>query len=142
MSFDALGDINWLAVLVGTVAYFLIGGVWFAPQVLGKPWMKAAGMEFSEGSEGPGPEFYLLPFLFTFVATIATAMLAEATGSNTFSEGLVLGLVIGIGFAAMIVGVTAAFDSKKPDAKVWGVLTAGYHVLGFIVSAVIVSVWN
>ena len=141
MSFDALSDVNWLAILVGTLAYFMLGAVWYAPPVLGKPWMKAAGMETPECSDGPGPEVYLAPFLFSFVATIVTAVLAVATGSDTFSEGLVLGLVTGVGYAGTVIGVTAVFESNKPDAKVWGAITAGYHVLGFVVSAVIVSLW-
>ena len=142
MSFDALSDVNWLAILVGTLAYFMLGAVWYAPPVLGKPWMKAAGMEPPEGSDGPGPEIYLAPFISCLVATIAMAMVAVATGSDTFSEGLVLGRVTGIGFAGTVLGVTAVFESNKPDAKVWGAITAGYHALGFVLSAVIVSLWN
>jgi hypothetical protein len=142
MSFDALGDLNWLAVIVGTLAYFVLGALWYSPAVLGKPWMAAAGMDPAEMGEGPGPAIYAAPLIFSFVATIATAMLAEATGSDTLSEGLALGLVVGIGYAATIVGVTAVFESKKPNSAVWGAITAGYHVLGLTLSAIVVAVWD
>ena len=36
MSFDALGDLNWLAVIVAAIAYFALGAIWFAPPVFGK----------------------------------------------------------------------------------------------------------
>jgi hypothetical protein len=40
MSFDVLGDLNWLAVIVATVAYFALGAIWYAPAVFGNLWMR------------------------------------------------------------------------------------------------------
>lgn len=31
MSFDVLGDLNWIAVIIAAVAYFAIGAIWYAP---------------------------------------------------------------------------------------------------------------
>ena len=90
MSFDTLGDLNWLAVIV---------------------------------------------------ATIAMGMLAEATGSETVGDGIVLGLVTGVGFAATIALITATFETTKPNALVWGAINGGYHLVGLLVAAVIVSAW-
>jgi hypothetical protein len=143
MSFDPLGDLNWLAVVVGTLAYFVVGAIWYSPFFLGKPWMKAAGMEPpADGDATPGAAIFLGPLVFSFIATIATAMLAQATGSNTFGEGLALGIVVGIGYAGSILGVTAVFESNKPNAKVWGAISFGYHFVGLLASAIIVSVWD
>jgi hypothetical protein len=142
MSFDALGELNWLAVVAATVAYFMLGALWYSPAFLGKPWMKASGMEMEDAGQGPGPIVFLAPFIFSFVASIANGMLALATGSDSLSEGLVLGLVVGVGYATTIVGVTAVFESKKPDPTVWGAITAGYHLFGLMLSAAIVSAWG
>ena len=39
-----LGAINWLAVIVGTLIYFALGAVWFAPATpLGRAWVSASG---------------------------------------------------------------------------------------------------
>jgi zinc transporter ZupT len=54
----------------------------------------------------------------------------------------VLGLVIAIGFAAPIVFVTAQFESEKPKPMVWGAITAGYHVVGTLVAAIVVATWQ
>lgn len=43
MSFDLLGDLNWLAVLVAALAYFAVGALWYAPPVFGKTWAAAGG---------------------------------------------------------------------------------------------------
>lgn len=142
MSFDFLGDLNWPAVAAAALAYFVLGGIWYAPPVLGNTWMKAAGLKMDADSGGPGPGIYVGPFVGAFVASIATGMLAHATGSDTVGEGVVLGLVIGIGYAASLVGVTAVFESNKPQPGTWAVITGGYHVVGYLLAAVIVSAWT
>ena len=142
MNFDSLSDLNWLAVVAATFAYFALGGIWYAPPVLGNVWMKAAGLEAPADGGGPGPGIYVGPLVGALVASIATAMLAAATRSDTVGEGITLGLVVGIGFAASIVGVTGVFESNKPQPSTWAIITAGYHVLGLLVAAVIVSAWT
>lgn len=89
-----LGELNWLAVIVATVVYFALGALWYAPPVFGNAWMRAAGTVMQEG-ERPGPAIYFTPLIGYFIAVIATAMLAAATGSTTLSQGIVLGLVVG-----------------------------------------------
>lgn len=36
MSFDVLGDVNWLAVIVAAAAYFALGGLWYGQPVFGR----------------------------------------------------------------------------------------------------------
>ena len=51
MSFETFGDLNWLAVVVAAVAYFLLGGIWYAPPVMGNAWKKASGVDVTEGED-------------------------------------------------------------------------------------------
>ncbi len=142
MTFDLLGDLNWLAVLVAALAYFMLGAIWYAPPVMGKAWMKASGIEMSDTEGGPGPAEMLLPLLGYLVSAVAIAMIALATGSDTFSEGLVLGIVVGVGFSLTLAYVTAIFETTKPSPMGWAMITGAYNVLGLIIAAVIVSVWT
>ena len=142
MSFDALGDLNWLAVIVAALAYFVLGAIWYAPPVFGKAWMRATGFEDPAKGEGPGPAIYVAPLIGSIVAAVATGMLAVSTASNTISEGLVLGLVVGIGYAVAVVGIGAVFETSKPEPLTWFFITAGYHLVGLILAAMIVSAWD
>jgi hypothetical protein len=45
MSFDLLDDLDWLAVIVAAIAYFVIGAIWYAQPVFGRAWSAAAGIE-------------------------------------------------------------------------------------------------
>ena len=142
MTFDVLGDLNWLAVLVAALAYFAIGALWYAPPLFGKAWMAAGGMATPEAGSRPSPAIYLTPLVGSVLSSVALAMLAEATGSDTLQRGIVLGLVVAIGFAVSITFVTAQFESEKPKPMVWGAITAGYHAVGILVAAIIVASWQ
>jgi len=139
VSFDLLGEIDWLAVIIAAVAYFVIGAVWYAPPLFGKAWMAAGGMPDTRASEGPPPTIYLVPLIGSVLSAIALGMIALATGTDTIGEGFVLGLVVGIGFAISIAAVTATFESQKPKPMVWGAINGGYHLVGNLVAAVVIS---
>lgn len=142
MNFDVLSDLNWLAVLVAALAYFAIGALWYAPPVFGRVWTAAGGMSMPEAGTRPSPAIYLTPLIGSVLSAVALGMLAEATGTDTFKEGIVLGLVVAIGFAVAIAFVTAQFESEKPKPMVWGAVNGGYHVVGNLVAAIIVASWQ
>jgi uncharacterized membrane protein len=142
MSFDALGELNWLAVIVAALAYFAIGAVWYAPPVFGKAWMAAGGMAMPEAGTRPSAAIYLTPMVGSVLSAIALGMLAKATGTDSLEEGIALGVVVALGFAVAISFVTAQFESEKPKPMVWGAVNAGYHVVGNLVAAIIVASWQ
>jgi hypothetical protein len=142
MSFDVLGELNWLAVIVAALAYFVLGALWYAPPVMGKTWMAAGGMETPADDQRPGAGIYVVPLVGSVLSAVALGMLAEATGTDTVGEGFVLGVVVAIGFALAIALVTATFESNKPKPMVWGAIDAGYHALGLIVAALIIGAWR
>jgi hypothetical protein len=138
MSFDSLSDLNWLEVLAAAVAYFIVGAVWYLPATFGKPWMRSIGWE-PDPAERPNPAIYMAPLLTSIVSAVSLGMLAAATGTDTASEGVALGLVVGIGLAGSVLLVTALFDPKKPQQGVWFVITAGYHLVGILLASVIIA---
>jgi hypothetical protein len=142
MRLDGLGDLNYLAVLVAALAYFILGAIWYAPPVFGNAWMKASGMEMPAEGERPGPAIYIGPFFGCLIAALATALLAAATGTDTVGGGIVLGLVVGIGYVLSVTLSTAIFETHKPRKGVWFVITSLYHVVGLVLAAAILALWN
>lgn len=139
MSFD-LGSLNWVAVIVGAVVYFAIGAVWFTPQLFGKPWMAAIGWDESRPRPEMNPISYVGPALFYLVAAIATGLLAKATGTDTLTEGVVLGLVVGIGYALVVTATDAVFDPNKPKPWNWFAISGAYHVVSLAIVGAIFGV--
>lgn len=142
MSLGVLGDLNWPAVIVAGVVYYAVGALWYSGAGFGKPWMRSIGWDPGDGAPKMGVVEVVGPLLAYLVAAIAVGMLAVATGSDSFGEGLVLGLVAGVGIAGVLAYVTAVFDPKKVEPMTWFAVTAGYHLVGLVATAIIVSVWT
>jgi Protein of unknown function (DUF1761) len=140
MSFDVLEEVNYLAAIVAAVAWFVAGAIWYAPPVLGKAWMRAGGIEMPEGFR-PNPLVFVGTFVAYLVTAIAMAMLARATGSTTFGDGIVLGLVTGVGFALALTAIGVIYD-RKPQPGAWFALNGLFNLIGFVLVAVIVTVWE
>ncbi len=142
MSLDILGQVNWLAVIVGGVIYFVLGALWYSPALLGRQWQRSIGWD----AEAKPPEMNLMSFLIPFVAYLvmatAIAVLAVASGTDTIGEGVILGLVAGIGLSLMHYVVDAAFDPTKPQPWTWFAVSGSYNAIGLLIVAVIVAAWR
>lgn len=142
MNLDVLGDVNWLAVVVAAVVYFALGGFWYSPAGLGNQWMASVGMEQPAEGERPGAGIYVTPLFAYLVSAVATGMLAEATGTDSIGEGLVLGAVVAIGYSVMLAAVTATFSPKMPAPWTWFWITGSYNLIGLMIVGAIVGAWD
>src|SRR5918999_2720729 len=98
MLLDGFSGLNWLAVIVAAALYYVLGAIWFAAPVLGNPWMRSMGVD-PANPPSPNPVALVLPAIAYLVGAIALGLLVEALGYTSLSDGLILGLVVGIGFA-------------------------------------------
>jgi hypothetical protein len=110
MSFAVLSDVNWVAVVVAAIAYFVLGALWYMPKPMATAWTRSMGWEPSE--------------------------------EDQHSSAIYLAPLVGVGLVAAVIMVTGWFDPKKPQPLVFAAITSGYHVLGLLLTAVIVSVWR
>jgi hypothetical protein len=139
MGLDAFGELNWWAVMVATSAYYAIGGPWFSPAMFGKSWMELMGWE---PGQDPGIKLYVTPIITCFIATVVTALLVVATGTDTGAEAITLGLLTSVGLVGSALFVTGYFDSHKNKPLVWFGIAAGYQVVGLLVATVITALWR
>lgn len=137
MTFDVLGDINYLAALVAALAYFAIGAVWYSPMLFANSWLRATGRE------GQQPQPNILLFVGTavayFIQAIVLAAIARSTDATEAMDGVVLGLFVGVGVVATMLWVNIAYE-QRPAALFW--INGLNAVIGFVVMAVIVTVWT
>jgi hypothetical protein len=142
VNFDALGQLNWLAVIVGALIYFVLGALWYSPMVLGRQWQRSIGWDPERTPPQMSAATYVVPGLAYLVMAIAVGLLAVTTGTDTAAEGVILGLVLGIGLSLMHTLVDATFDPNKPQPWTWFAINGTYHALGLLIVAVVVAVWQ
>lgn len=132
-------DVNYVAVLLATVASFVIGGLWYSPMLFAKAWMREMGKSEEEVKRAGG--FPVGPMVGGFIATFVTAyVLAHFVyyvGAMTVMDGVQLGFWIWLGFAAMI-GLNSIFYEQK--SWKYFLITQGYLLLHLVVMAAILAV--
>jgi hypothetical protein len=136
----SLATLNWTAILAATAAYYVLGGIWFSPPLLGALHHEALGFHPPEGWS-PGAPAYWGPFAACLVASIGTALVSRATGRRTPTEGLELGLIVWLAYAAGGAAMEATAPGMAMPVMLFGIL-AGYHAVGLTIVAVIVTRWR
>ncbi len=131
---EVAAGLNWFGVLVATVAYYLLGALWFTP-LLGRAWDAAVGFQRPRGYRFPAL-YYVMPLLSSAVASLATAVLRTVLGVESVGEAVALGAVVGLGYA-VTVSFNNAVNPSTPRPLLYGAVTGGYHLVGLILVAVI-----
>ena len=124
----ALADLSWLAIGVATLAYYLLGALWFTP-LFGRAWDGATGHRRGRG-ERVGTAYYVVPLVSALLVTVAMGVLL-GVGPGRTSDALALGLVVGLG-VAVAVSVNNALTPNTPRPFVLGAVTGGYHLVGIV----------
>ena len=130
----ALADLSWLAIGVATLAYYLLGALWFTP-LFGAAWDTAIGRSRSAGFSAA---YYVVPLVSALVVTIAVAVRLAAQGADGPADAVVVGLVVGLG-VALPVSVNNALTPHTPHPFRLGAITGGYHVVGIVAVALIIT---
>jgi len=131
-----LSELNWLAILVATIAGFALGALWYGP-LFGDAWLNALGKTADDIQPSPGP--FVISFFTALITAVALALLIKALGIATVGGGIGIGLLVGVGFIATAMASDSAFCG-------WGLnlwlIQSGYRVLYSVVIGAILAVWR
>ncbi|MBI1730483.1 DUF1761 domain-containing protein [Candidatus Acetothermia bacterium] len=133
--------INYLAVLVSSVAAFVLGGLWYSPLLFAKLWVKAHGFSEQQTKEmqkkaGPG---YFITFLGNIVMALVFSALISYAHPADIIQGLWLGFLLWVGFA-LTTGLSNAIFSGKSMLAHW--IDAGYQLIYILLIGAILTIWQ
>jgi ABC-type Fe3+ transport system permease subunit len=138
MIFDLFSDLNWLAVLVAAIAYFILGALWYADFLFGKQYRAALGLD-PEQTAKPEPGPMVLNLVMWFIAALVLGLVSLAVGADDWIDGALLGLVVAFGFIGTNRIVGNAYGADNPKLMP---INAPYTLLGFALMGVILAVWQ
>jgi hypothetical protein len=138
MLFDAFSDLNWLAVIVAGLAYFVLGALWYSNLLMGRQYRAALGID-SDYSGQPDPALLGTNLVGWLVAAVALGLITVQIDANSLADGLVLGLVVGVGLIGTHAMVTSAYEGRGYALLK---VTGPYMVIGYAVMGVILAVWR
>ncbi len=139
---DAIFHLNYIHVLVVTVAGFMLGWLWYSPVLFVKPWM--AEMKYTEehmkASAKEGMAKYMLQaFIYTLLSTFGLAVLIAAHGVFNWKHGAAVGAFIGAfgpGTRLLSGGVW-----EKRSCKLLAI-TVGHEVVLYALQGAILGFWH
>ena len=128
--------LNWLAILVATVAGFALGGIWYGP-LFGDAWLAALGKTADQIQPSPTP--FIISFFTALITAVVLALFINALNISTLGGGVVIGLLVGIGFIATAMASDSAFGDT--GLNLW-LIQSGYRVLYSVLMGAILAVWR
>ncbi len=136
---EIIKEMNWLAILVGGLAYFMLGALWYS-FLFKEKWIAYTAIKMDDATAKKGVGLIMIgSLLLMLLNSFALCVLANKMGVWGWMSGVKLGLFTGICFACVSIGINMLYE-KKPIGLF--LINGGYQLLGNIVAAVIVVVWR
>jgi len=107
---------NYVAIIVGAILVMVLGFIWFHPKVMGKSWMKGAGLTEEDLNEF-NPLTMVGALLAAGVISFALSRYSGHTeeGMSQFVHGLYHGFMPAITFVAPVLLSKGLFEKKILD---------------------------
>lgn len=136
--FDVLGDLNWIGILAGFLAFTVLGGVWFAV-LFPKAYNRSLGRD-ADAKPEVSALFYAGPALTSLVITITSAVLMVALNIGSYGDALLFGFIVGLGYLTANT-VNIAINPNFPRPLFYAAISGAYNLLGSVlVSAILFAV--
>ena len=137
---ELFSHINWLAVLVAGIAYFMLGGLWYTKALFGTKWASLQKIDMNDPNmkKGVGAIMFY-SFILMLLTAAGLAILIVRAGVMHIDGAVRLGLVTGLLFAVTSVSISFVYE-KKPIALHF--ITGAYLLLGNIIAAIILVAWK
>jgi hypothetical protein len=131
---DVLSKVNWVAVVLASVAGSGLGALWFMA-LFNKPYAIALGRNDLKDHK-PSPLFILGPFLCGAVVTITNAVLMRTLNVTSYVDAIEFGALVGLGYLVSTT-VNVAINPNIPRPLLYGLVSGGYFFVGSLMNSVI-----
>jgi len=134
-------QVNVWAVLAATVSSFVVGMVWYAPQVFGERWRKLIKMDEKTMKKGPGSQAWLLTVAG---ALLQAYVLAHVTylSSKFFTDYSWMTAALSSAFwiwAGFQLSMILTHDSFEQRPLILTVLTAGNQLATLLAMSLVIG---
>jgi len=138
-SYMSASGVNYLAVLVAGVAYFLLGGIWYAKPIFGKVWMQASGQTDEQMKASFSIWKMVWAFIGSLIAAYGIARVLSWQAQVDAVRGLMVGLLVGVCFVFTIVTIRDQMESRPGKLTIISVI---YNLIGLMMVGLIIGAWR
>jgi disulfide bond formation protein DsbB len=133
--------VNYLAVVAGALAFWIIGALWYSPLLFGKRWQKEIGIPKESISKANMAMVFGLSFVLMLVMVFGMALILTLYTPEevTWSSGLCLGGRTGLLFAMATMGINYLYQRRS--LVLW-LIDGIYMIIGLGAAGIILGAWN
>jgi hypothetical protein len=138
MNTDLFSHINWLAVLVGALAYFFLGAIWYSA-LFRNAWIKATGIVVNDDARKGIAGIMIASFVTIVVTCVGLAFFITRLGVGHWMTGCKVGLIAGVCFSAATICNSYLYE-KRPIAL--SAINSLYNIVGCVIAGIIIAIWR
>src|SRR5271169_531779 len=105
---------NYAAVVVAAIAYWLLGGVWYAA-LFSKPWMALENISMEKANSMNPVLPYVITMILNLLIAYALAQVCIWRNANTSGRGASVGVLLWIGFVGPITYTTYMYEMRPKE---------------------------
>ena len=127
-----LPELNIVAIIIATILEVVIGAVWFnAPFAFNKQWLAGIGKTAEQVAEDASPIAIVSAIVGSLITAVILAILIGWLAIDTWSGGLLVGLLLAVGFSANMAFIKDRFEARPLGLSM---INAGHDfvILGFM----------
>lgn len=135
MGTEAFSHLPWLAILVGGVAYFALGAIWYSV-IFKNAWIKASGVNPNDPNMKKGVAgIFIMSLILMIVASLGIALFMSRIGPS-WMTGAKVGAVAGICFSGTAICISYLYE-KRP----WMLhfINSAYNVVGCVLAGIVIG---
>ena len=129
-----LAQINFLAVVVAAIAHMATGLVWFSRRLFGEAWVTLTGKDLA-----PARAWLPVAAVGHLAIALVLAVLIEATGATSPQGGLVVALLVWVGFVVTL-EIGELVWEKIPFQLF--LIRIGDHLVALSLAGLILGTWR
>jgi predicted neutral ceramidase superfamily lipid hydrolase len=130
---------NPAAIIVATLIYFFLGGVWFTTFM--NPWLAGIGRTMAELKSSGVPPWlgYVVALIMTAILATALSWVIQATGPQTATRGATIAAALWFGFIFTTWATEYAFEARSITILA---INTGYSLLGMLLMGLVLGGWR
>ncbi len=131
-------DVNYVAILVATIAAMIIGFVWYLPAVAGKAWLAAIGKTEAEMRAAGKPSIYIAAVVVALVQMTVLAAVLGWAGVAGIQDGIIAGLLVWL-LVFATVAMNVLFEGRS-NSLYW--VYGGNSLVTFVIAGAVIGWWR
>ncbi|HYL09145.1 MAG TPA: DUF1761 domain-containing protein [Candidatus Acidoferrales bacterium] len=130
--------INYLAIIVAAILYFLLGGLWFGV-LFSNQWMALEGFKAADLKNINPTIPYVVSMVANLVIAFILALVCATQKADSLVKGAQTGILVGIGFVATTTLSTYLFEGRSMHLFM---INTGYPVVGLALMGAVIGAWK